>query len=263
MELIFKDYQLDNQIINFTIRNNDITGITGNSKETLIDIINLNSFIKGKIVLNQENIQKNDLLRLKRKISIVEKELNYKNFINNVYQLMEYEIRRKNLKLKNPEKKIYDSLKIVSLNKNILDKSILFLSSSEKKLLQIAISLLSNPEILILDEPFKCLDLKTEKKIFMLLQKIKEQYKKTIILVSDDIMMLYKYTNYLIITKNNKILIEGKSEEVLKKVDFLKRQRIELPKIIEMTYLAKKRKNIKLEYHKDIRDIIKDIYKHV
>ena len=36
-----------------------------------------------------------------------------------------------------------------------------------------------------------------------------------------------------------------------------------IPEIIEFTYLAKKKKSVKIDYHKDIRDIIKDIYKHV
>ena len=30
-----------------------------------------------------------------------------------------------------------------------------------------------------------------------------------------------------------------------------------------ITYLARKDKEVKIDYHKDIRDIIKDIYKHV
>ena len=33
--------------------------------------------------------------------------------------------------------------------------------------------------------------------------------------------------------------------------------------IVELTHLIKKKKKIKLEYHKDVRDILKDIYKHV
>ena len=43
----------------------------------------------------------------------------------------------------------------------------------------------------------------------------------------------------------------------------MKRNKIDIPEIIEFTYLAKKQKNVKIDYHKDIRDIIKDIYKHV
>jgi energy-coupling factor transporter ATP-binding protein EcfA2 len=137
------------------------------------------------------------------------------------------------------------------------------LSSSEQKLVQLAISLISNPDIIILEEPFISLDMKNEKRLIMLLQKIKEQYNKTIIFVSNNTDILYKYTNHIIITKNKKILIEGPTDEVFQRVDYLKRNKIEIPEIVEITYLAKKNKQVKIDYHKDIRDIIKDIYKHV
>ena len=51
----------------------------------------------------------------------------------------------------------------------------------------------------------------------MLLQKIKEQYKKTIIFVSDDSTMLYKYTNNIIIFRNKKIIVDGPTTEVFKR----------------------------------------------
>ena len=50
---------------------------------------------------------------------------------------------------------------------------------------------------------------------------------------------------------------------IYQRVDFLKRNKFDVPEIIEFTYLAKKKKAVKIDYHKDIRDIIKDIYKHV
>ena len=45
--------------------------------------------------------------------------------------------------------------------------------------------------------------------------------------------------------------------------DILESNGIKVPTLIEITDLAKKNKNIKLFYHTDVRDIIKDIYKHV
>lgn len=263
MELIFEKYKYNEELLNFNIKKDMINGITGKDKDKLLDIINLKPSYKGKIISNGKEIEKNELEIYKKKINIIPKELENNNFIENVYQLMDYEIRRKKLILKNPEKKIVDSLKIVTLDVDILNRTIHSLSTSEKKLLQLAISLLSNPDVLIMEEPFKNLDIKNEKKVMILLQKIKEQYNKTIVFISDDSTMLYKYTNHLIIFKNDKIVAEGNTSDLFKRIDFLKRNKIDIPKIIEFTYLAKKKKNVKLEYHKDIRDIIKDIYKHV
>ncbi len=262
MEIELKDYRIKENIVNLSISNENFIGITGQDRHKLIEILSLEIIFKGKIFVNNEEVTKNNLSQIKKFFSIIKENLEYLYF-DKVYELMEYEIRRKNLKIKNPNKKILDSLKIVSLNSNILERTISTLSSSEKKLLQLAISLLANPEIIIINEPFKYLDIKNEKKLLMLLQKIKEQYKKMIIFVSKDSTMLYKYTNKLIIFKNDQIVIDGNTQDIFQRVDFLKKNKIQIPEIVQFTYLAKKRKNVKLEYHKDIRDIIKDIYKHV
>ena len=92
---------------------------------------------------------------------------------------------------------------------------------------------------------------------------MREQYNKKIIFVSDDVNMLYKYTDQLFIVKNNKIIAEGRPLDIFKRISFLKKHSIEIPEIIDFTYLAQNKKNAKIDYHKDIRDIIKDIYKHV
>ena len=97
----------------------------------------------------------------------------------------------------------------------------------------------------------------------MLLQRLKEQFGINIVLVSDDSNALYKYTNNIIMTKNDNIIYQGDTYQGYQKVDFLRRNKIVVPEIREFTYLAKKIKSVKIDYHKDIRDIIKDIYKHV
>ena len=196
------------------------------------------------------------------KVGIVKEDYLTLNFFNKVYEWMYYEVRRKRLILKNPKKKINDSLKIVGLNTSYLNRNVNRLSSSEKILIILAISLLSNPDIIILINLFKYLDKTNEKDLIMLLEKIKDQYNKTIILVNDDSEILYKYTKYLIIKKNS-LFIEDETDKLFQRVDFLHKNNIKVPEIIELTHLIKKKKKIKLEYHKDVRDILKDIYKHV
>ena len=156
-----------------------------------------------------------------------------------------------------------DSLKIVGIDESYLNHNLNTLSNSERKLVTIAIGLLSNPDTLVLEEPFKYLDIKQERRLFLILQKLVEQYDKTIIIKTEDSETIYKYTKEVIAIKNNNILVHGSTDEVYQRVDFLKRNGINIPDIVYFTYLAKKDKNVKIDYHKDIRDIIKDIYKHV
>lgn len=263
MEIEFIDYKYNENAFNFIIKHHEINGILGRKYENLIDILKIKKNYDGLIKINGNIIEKEAIQLINKKVGIVKKEFDYKFFQNTVYDLMDYEIKRKNIKLKNREKKIYDSLLIVGLDESYLTRQINTLSTSEVKIVQLAVTLLSNPEVLIIDDIFKFLDKVWEKKIIMLLQKIKEQYNKTIVLASEDSEALYKYTTNLIVFKNDKIIATGNTEEIMQRVDFFKKNRISIPKIVEFTYLAKKIKNVKIDYHKDVRDIIKDIYKHV
>lgn len=227
--------------IDINIKEKTITGIITDTKEDIIESI------KNKSI---------------QKIVVVKEDYLSSSFLIKVYEYMYYEIRRKRLILKNPKKKIDDSLRIVGLDNSYLNRNVNSLSSSEKILVILAISLLSNPDIIILDDLFKYFDKVNEKKLMMLLEKIRDQYNKTIILINDDSEILYKYTKYLVIKKNN-LFIEGDTNKLFQRVDFLHKNNIKVPEIIELTHLIKKKKKVKLEYHKDVRDILKDIYKHV
>ena len=227
--------------IDINIKEKTITGIITDTKEEVI-----------------ENIKNKSI----RKVGIVRENYLSSNFLIKVFEYMYYEIRRKRLIIKNPKKKIDDSLRIVGLDNTYLNRNINSLSSSEKILIILAISLLSNPDVIILDNLFKYFDKTKEKRLMILLEKIRDEYNKTIILVNDDSEILYKYTKYLIIKKNN-LFIEDETDKLFKRVDFLHKNNIKVPEIIELTHLIKKKKKIKLEYHKDVRDILKDIYKHI
>lgn len=227
--------------IDINIKEKLITGIITDTEEEIIEEIKRKSILK---------------------IGIVREEYLSTDFLVKVYEWMYYEIRRKRLIIKNPKKKINDSLRIVGLDNTYLNRNINSLSSSEKILVILAISLLSNPDIIILLNIFKYLDKTREKDLIMLLEKIKEQYNKTIVLINDDSEIIYKYAKYVIIKKNN-LFVEDDTDKIFKRVDFLHKNNIKVPEIVELTHLIKKKKKIRLEYHKDVRDILKDIYKHV
>lgn len=168
------------------------------------------------------------------------------------------------LNLKDYKKKISDSLSIVGLKNLNLNKKVIELSSCEKKLLQFATALLSNPDIIIFDCFFEVFDIKLRKKISNLLSQLVERYKKVVILCSNQGEFIYKYTNYSIVIKDGKKLIDGKTEEVFtNNVRLLIDNGFDVPEIIMFSYKANLIKNAKLNYHKDCRDLIKDIYKKV
>lgn len=261
MEIVFKNYKYKDNNLNFTIEEKEINGIVTDDIEEIVDIIKLKLKYIGNIIIDKETIK--TPIKYKNKINIVPDEIDNNIHFQTVYELLENEVLKRKIRPKNLEKKVEDSLKIVGLKAEILDRNIYTLSSSEKKFVQVAKALLSNPELIILIEPFKKLDKKNKKKLMMLLEKIKDNYNKSIIIIDNNINNIYNYTKHLIIFLNNKIIKEGQTFDILTNVNYLKKNKIDIPDIVEITYLALKNKKVKIDYHKDIRDIIKDIYKHV
>lgn len=218
-----------------------------------MEVTILNNEFNGLITDNIEVINE---LKLD-KVAILKDNYFKENFLSKVYEWMYYEIRRNKLNLKNPKKKIIDSLRIVGLDPIYLERRVNTLSQSEKVWIKLAIMLISNPNTIVLVDVFKYFDKVNEKKLIMLLQRIKDNYNKTIIIATDNTEILYKYTKHLIVIKKNKVLVDD-DIKVLEKNDL----GVKIPEIIELTNIIKK-KNIKIGYHNDVRDILKDIYKHV
>lgn len=245
--------------IGFKICNDRINGIYTSTNDKIIKLLSLDD---QNTKINKKILSKQEIYDYKNNIFIVDEYFEYSNY-KTVYDLLLSIIKDYNLYPKNINKKIIDAIKIVGLKEDIINQGLNEISTSEKKLLMIAIALLINTNTIVLIEPFKILDISNQKRIIILFQKLIDKYKKKIIIVSDNIDILLKYTKYLVIIKNNKAIIEGDTFEIMKNVELLKKHHIEVPEIIEITYLAKKKKNVRIDYFKDIRDIIKDIYKHV
>ena len=154
-------------------------------------------------------------------------------------------------------------IKIVGLKNLSIDTSLCDLSTSEKTLLTISANLIFNSDILILDDIYFGLDLNNIKKINVLFNRLVDNYKKTIIIVSNDQNKLYKYTKYMYFIDDNKIVLEGNTKDTYKKINVLNRYNFKVPDSVIFINKVHKKKNIDLDYLQDIRDIMKDIYKHV
>lgn len=172
-------------------------------------------------------------------------------------------LRKYNYKVDTLNKRIEDSLKMVGLPIEYLDKNPFELSSGEKELLSIAVVLSLNPKLIIIDEPTSYLDNKREDYLIKLLKKLKNSYHKTIILFSSDIEFISKVTDNYLLLKNGKISSEGTNKELLLSSDKIKKAGVEVPKIVDFINNVKKKKNIELEPTFDIKELMKDIYRNV
>lgn len=264
MEIIINDLSYkDLNSLTFTIQEGVITGITGSGKSTVLKLLNGILQGKGKVVYNKVAPTKKTRLKIIKEIGYIGSNFTNPYMATTVEEHIMFFIQYHKLSIKDPVKKINDSLKIVGLNSKYLTRNISSLSSSEKKLLELATVLLINPKILLLDEPFISMDNKNEKKLARLLDQLNDRFNINVVIASNDSEILYKYTKRVIMLKDNTVFLEGDTKEVYLDVDKLDKNGFDIPEIVRFVNIAKKKKNVKIDYHRDIRDLIKDIYKHV
>ncbi len=129
-------------------------------------------------------------------------------FSLSVREVLEMGVLRMSFFRKKAEKKLFsEKLTMVGLDPSFLEKSFHSLSGGQKQRVIIARSLLSNPNVLLFDEPLSGVDYTTKIQIYELLADINATYKTTIIFVSHEIESVIQKCHRILCL--NKKLHEG------------------------------------------------------
>ena len=199
---------LDN--INFKINKSEIFGMLGPNgvgKSTIFNLITgLIQPDSGKIKINGEEVTNYPVyLRAKKfKVGYVPQYGGYFNdltLLDNLKAISEIVIDQKNIR----NDKINSLLNKFELEnvKNIKAK---FLSGGQKKKLVIALSLLSQPNVLLLDECFAALDVLTIKMLQEIIVRLQEDNKITICICDHQARDLLACVDIAMILSNCKII---------------------------------------------------------
>lgn len=154
-----------------------------------------------------------------------------------------------------------DVLKELGLKNNFLTRKIDTLSFTEKIYLNILRRLSGTSKRVLFKDMYRYLDYRNQKNFKNLLNYLKEK-KYIIIITGSDVDIFYKVSDYSIIWDKG-IFVYDTTDNVYTSEEVLTNKNINVPSLPLITYKAKEEKNVKLFYSKDVRDIIKDIYKHV
>lgn len=156
---------------------------------------------------------------------------------------------------------IGDVIKLFGYTNDFLGREINKLSVTEKIVLNILRNIAKLEEIVVFKNIFLGLDLNNQKSIIKVINYLKE-LNYIVIICSDDVDVLYKYSDYSIIGTKT-IIKYDETDKIYTDVSYLTKHKLSVPTLSYITYKAKEDKKVKLFYSKDVRDIIKDIYKHV
>lgn len=115
-------------------------------------------------------------------------------------------------------KKIKDSLKVFNVE-HFIDKSIGDLSGGELQRVLLAIAVYNEPNLLILDEPISGIDRNGIILFFDLINKLKQEYDMSIILVSHDLDLVRKYADRVVLLDKT-VIKEGSADEVFSSKEY-------------------------------------------
>ena len=210
--------------INFTINKGETIGVvgkTGSGKTTFIkQLLRLYPIKENTLLLDGKGIEKYYDYSVREKIGYAPQE----------YQLFSKSIKENVLFYRyDLEDRLDEVLEQADIKKDIsrfkdgidtlVGENGLSLSGGQKQRLGIARALLSNPEILILDDSLSAVDSNTEKTIIENIKKTREG--KTNIIVAHRISAV-RHADKIVVLDNGKILNFGTHDELLEKCPWYK-----------------------------------------
>ena len=202
-----------------------ITGLSGSGKSTIAKVIcGLVKPKTGQIIINNKILycSKNNinLPPHLRNIGMVFQEPRLFSHMSVKNNLL-YGQRRNALF---DQKKFNKIIKILGIEK-ILDRNIFNLSGGEAQRISIGRALLSEPKILILDEPLTGLDTPRQNKIMKIIKEINKEMAVPILFISHSIDEIIFIAEKIIIIENGKAVAQGSIEEIIsyKKLSYFNR----------------------------------------
>ncbi len=212
---------LDN--INFKINESEIFGMLGPNgvgKSTIFNLITgLINPKNGKIKINGEMVNDYPVyLRTKKfKIGYVPQHGGYFSeltLLDNLKAIGEIVIEDKNL-IQNKITYITSKFEL----ENIKDIKAKFLSGGQKKKLVIALALLSEPKVLLLDECFAALDILTIKMLQEIIVNLQQENKITICICDHQARDLLACVDSAMILSNCKIVAHGSPSNLINDIN--------------------------------------------
>jgi energy-coupling factor transport system ATP-binding protein len=161
-------------------------------------------------------------------------------------------------KASNVTKHVVDSLKIVGIGEEYLDRDPNTLSYTEKKKLMLASAMSYNPSVLVLEDFEKGLLFKEREYFRKLFLKLKNKFNKTIILITKDLTYMFDLVDKMHVINKGKLVISGGKEIFY---DNKLYKYVEMPKIVEFTKYAQDCGHNILEYT-DIKELLKELYRN-
>ncbi|MCL2254968.1 MAG: ATP-binding cassette domain-containing protein [Lachnospiraceae bacterium] len=194
--------------VSFAVKSGEILGLVGESgsgKTTLVKtLLGINKDFTGKVEHYSEKPQ-----------MIFQDPYSSLNPVRKVGWILEEALKIKgNFSKDERKKKVAYILGKVGLDDNIAERFPYQLSGGQRQRVSIAAALITEPRLLIADEPVSALDVTIQSQILDLLNMLHQEMGLSIIFISHDLRVVYKMCERILIMNKGIIIEEGNRQDI-------------------------------------------------
>ena len=192
-------------------------GPSGCGKTTTVKMINrLIKPTSGQVLINGEDISNKNVIELRRNIGYVIQQTGLFPHMT-IKENIEIVAKMQKMSSKEIEEKTRELMEMVGLDyEKFANRYPAELSGGQQQRVGIARALITNPDIILMDEPFSALDPITRSQLQDELLNIQTQFKKTIIFVTHDMDEAIKIADKICIMGKGRIIQYDDPETILK-----------------------------------------------
>lgn len=192
-----------------------LIGPSGCGKTTLLKLINkLIPFETGYIYLKGKPLSDWDNIELRRSIGYVIQQVGLFPHMT-IEDNIGYVLSLENVRKRDRYNRVTELIELVGMEKSYLSRYPAELSGGQKQRVGVARALASDPEVILMDEPFGAVDEIARVLLQDELMELQKQLSKTILFVTHDISEALKLGTKIVLMNKGKIEQLGTKEDLL------------------------------------------------
>lgn len=211
-----------------------ILGENGSGKTTLIKQINgLLRPTKGSVLMDGKDVRDSTIAELSKRVGFVFQNPDHMIFADTVEEELSFGPKNLEEEPKDLDKRIDEVLAFTRLE-SYKETHPMSLSGGEKQRLALASIIISEPEVLILDEPTTGLDYNSVNSMVSLIGRLKDSG-KTIILITHDMGLVSQVAERVVLMKDGRVIRDGGLKDIFMDEEALEETFLEQPYALKLS----------------------------